>query len=262
MLFQVLWSLEVFGARFADVRLQGDVHAKVGGDVVPLDGGGLAVVPLAAQRQVSVALAADVEVAEVFVQRLGVVELRRAALPPARELFRTLAILLFLLFLFFLLFLPFFVVVVVFVLVLVLVPLLFHSALLRRLRLSYRRFVWRGADGVSGGGRVDTRGIRGAGGRPGHRSWGRSQRRLRRRLVPGPRFSWIQQVSYVRPRRAVLLQRRRCNCGPGCGCGCGCRRAAGTPGVLRIRRHKARDAVLARSWGFHHVCGCRWRFFL
>ena len=86
VLFQVLGPLKVLGARFADVRLQGDVHAKVGGDVVSLDGGGLAVVPSAAQRQVSVALAADVEVAEMFIQRPGVVKLCRAALPPAREL--------------------------------------------------------------------------------------------------------------------------------------------------------------------------------
>lgn len=51
------------------------MYAEVGGDVVSLDGGGLAVVPPAAQGQVSIAFAAYVEVAEVFIQRPGVVKL-------------------------------------------------------------------------------------------------------------------------------------------------------------------------------------------
>lgn len=66
---QILGPLEGLATEVALVRLQGDMHANVGGDVVTLDGGGVAVTPLASQVQVVSALAADMALADVFLLR-------------------------------------------------------------------------------------------------------------------------------------------------------------------------------------------------
>lgn len=63
---QILGPLEGLATEVALVWLQGDMHANVGGDVVALDGGGVAVAPLASQVQVVGALAADMALADVF----------------------------------------------------------------------------------------------------------------------------------------------------------------------------------------------------
>ena len=63
---QILGPLEGLATEVALVWLQGHMHANVGGDVVALDGGGVAVAPLASQVQVVGALAADMALADVF----------------------------------------------------------------------------------------------------------------------------------------------------------------------------------------------------
>jgi hypothetical protein len=63
---QILGPLEGLATEVALVRLQRDMHTNVGGDVVTLDGGGVAVAPLASQVQVVGALAADMALADVF----------------------------------------------------------------------------------------------------------------------------------------------------------------------------------------------------
>lgn len=66
VLLQVLRALEGLATEIALVGLQGDMDANVGGDVVALDGGGVAVAPLAGQVQVVSALATDMAFADVF----------------------------------------------------------------------------------------------------------------------------------------------------------------------------------------------------
>lgn len=63
MLLQVLRSLETLAAEFALVRLQRHMDADMGGDVVSLDGGGTARIPLAGEVQVVGALAAHMTLA-------------------------------------------------------------------------------------------------------------------------------------------------------------------------------------------------------
>jgi hypothetical protein len=66
VLLQVLRALEGLATEVALVRLQGDMDTNMGGDVVALDGGGVAVAPLASQVQVVGALATDMALADVF----------------------------------------------------------------------------------------------------------------------------------------------------------------------------------------------------
>lgn len=87
VLLQILGSLEVFRARFADIRLQRYVHTEMGCDVVSLDSGSLTIIPSAAQGEVFVALAADMEIAKMVVEQSGVVELGGTIFPFAHELF-------------------------------------------------------------------------------------------------------------------------------------------------------------------------------
>jgi hypothetical protein len=66
VLLQILRALECLATEVALVWLQGDMDANVGGDVVALDGGGVAVAPLASQVQVVGAFATDMALADVF----------------------------------------------------------------------------------------------------------------------------------------------------------------------------------------------------
>ena len=66
VLLQVLGPLEGLAAEVALVRLERDVDADVGGDVVALDGGGAAGTPQALQVEVVGALATDMSLADVF----------------------------------------------------------------------------------------------------------------------------------------------------------------------------------------------------
>lgn len=63
--FQILGPLEGLATEVALVRLQGNMHTNVRGDVVTLDGGGVAVAPLASQVQVVGAFAANMALADV-----------------------------------------------------------------------------------------------------------------------------------------------------------------------------------------------------
>lgn len=65
MLLEILGALEGLAAEVALVRLQGHVHADVGGDVIPLDRGGAAVAPLTGEIEVVGTLAADMAFADV-----------------------------------------------------------------------------------------------------------------------------------------------------------------------------------------------------
>jgi hypothetical protein len=71
VLLQVLRALEGLATEVALVWLQGDMDANMGGDVIALDGGGVAVAPLAGQVQVVGALATDMALADVFVERFS-----------------------------------------------------------------------------------------------------------------------------------------------------------------------------------------------
>jgi len=71
MLLQILWALERLAAEFTLVWLERDVHSNVRGDVVALDGGGVALAPGAGQVEVVRRLAAYMALADVFL-RLGV----------------------------------------------------------------------------------------------------------------------------------------------------------------------------------------------
>ena len=72
VLLEVLGPLEALVADLAGVGLEGDVYAEVGGDVVALGARGAAFLPFAGEAEVASALAADVVVAEMIVERLGV----------------------------------------------------------------------------------------------------------------------------------------------------------------------------------------------
>jgi hypothetical protein len=68
VLLQVLRALECLSAEVALMRLEWDVDADVGRDVVTLDGGGAAGVPATGQIQVVGALASDVLLTDVFLE--------------------------------------------------------------------------------------------------------------------------------------------------------------------------------------------------
>jgi hypothetical protein len=65
VLLQVLWTLECFSTEVAFVRLERDVDADVGCDVVAFHGGRAAGTPLAGEVEVVCALAADMAFADV-----------------------------------------------------------------------------------------------------------------------------------------------------------------------------------------------------
>lgn len=66
VLLQILRPLKGLATEVTLVRLQGDMHANMGGDMVALDGGRVAVAPLAGQVQVVGAFAADMALADMF----------------------------------------------------------------------------------------------------------------------------------------------------------------------------------------------------
>jgi len=68
VLLEILRTLEGLAAEVAFVGLERHVDSDVGGDVITLDGGGPALVPLAGEVQVVGALAADVLLADVIVE--------------------------------------------------------------------------------------------------------------------------------------------------------------------------------------------------
>lgn len=72
VLLQVLRALEGFLADLADVWLEGCVDSEMTGDMVTLCTGCTAVLPLAGETEIVGALSADVVVAEMVVEGLGV----------------------------------------------------------------------------------------------------------------------------------------------------------------------------------------------
>jgi hypothetical protein len=66
MFLEILRTLEGFAAEFALVRLERNVNADVGGDVVALDGRGSALAPLAGQVEVVGRFATNVALADMF----------------------------------------------------------------------------------------------------------------------------------------------------------------------------------------------------
>jgi hypothetical protein len=66
VLLKVLGTLERFAAELTLVRLQGHMDADVRGDVITLDGGGAARVPLAGEAEVVGALAANMALTDVL----------------------------------------------------------------------------------------------------------------------------------------------------------------------------------------------------
>lgn len=66
VLLQVLGTLERLAAELTLVRLQGHMDPDVRGDVITLDGGGPARVPLASQVQVVGALATNMALTDVL----------------------------------------------------------------------------------------------------------------------------------------------------------------------------------------------------
>jgi hypothetical protein len=66
MLLEILGALKRLAAKLALVRLERDVNTDVRGDVITLDSGGAARVPLASEVQVVGALAADMALTDVL----------------------------------------------------------------------------------------------------------------------------------------------------------------------------------------------------
>lgn len=69
MLLQILGTLEGLATEIALVRLQRHMHSDVGGDMIALNGGGVACSPLASQIQIVGTLATDMAFAHVFLCR-------------------------------------------------------------------------------------------------------------------------------------------------------------------------------------------------
>lgn len=85
VLLQILGTLERLAAELALVRLQRHMDTDMGSDVVPLDSGSAARVPLACQVQVVGALATNMALTDVLVERLRSSELLVAGIPAADE---------------------------------------------------------------------------------------------------------------------------------------------------------------------------------
>jgi hypothetical protein len=71
MFLEILRTLESLAAEFALVRLERDVNADVGGDMVALNGRGSALAPLAGQVEVVGRLATDVALADMFLMTVS-----------------------------------------------------------------------------------------------------------------------------------------------------------------------------------------------
>lgn len=85
MLFQVLGTLEGFTAEVALVWLQRYMDTNMRSDMITLDSGGLALIPLASKVQVVGALAANMLLTYVLIESFGSVEFVAAAGPAAGE---------------------------------------------------------------------------------------------------------------------------------------------------------------------------------
>lgn len=83
MLLQVLRTLERLAAELTLVRLERNMDTDVRGDVVSLDRGSSARVPLASQVEVVCALATNMALANMLVESLGSRELLVASIPSA-----------------------------------------------------------------------------------------------------------------------------------------------------------------------------------
>lgn len=66
MLLKILWALEGLSAEFTSMRFQWDVDSNMGGDVIALDNGDMAVAPCALQVEIVGALPPNVTVANMF----------------------------------------------------------------------------------------------------------------------------------------------------------------------------------------------------
>ena len=66
MLLEILRALEGLSAEFTSMWFQGDVHSDVGGDVIALDDGDMAIAPCALQIEVVGALPPNMTVANMF----------------------------------------------------------------------------------------------------------------------------------------------------------------------------------------------------
>lgn len=71
MLLEILGTLEGLAAELALVRLQRHMHTNMRSDMIALHSGSTARVPAAGQVQVVGALATDMALADVLIERLG-----------------------------------------------------------------------------------------------------------------------------------------------------------------------------------------------
>ncbi len=69
MFLEVLRTFEGFATEFTFVRFQGNMDSNVRGDVIAFDGCGTAAAPLTCQIEVVGTLAADVSLADMFLQK-------------------------------------------------------------------------------------------------------------------------------------------------------------------------------------------------
>lgn len=72
MFLEILRTLEGLAAEFALVRLEGDVNADVGGDVVALDCRGSALTPLTGQVEVVSRLTTNMALADMFLVTVSI----------------------------------------------------------------------------------------------------------------------------------------------------------------------------------------------
>lgn len=68
MLFEILGTLERLAAGWAFMRFERDMDSDMRGDMVPFDGRGFTVTPLAGQIEVVSALPTDMALADVFLK--------------------------------------------------------------------------------------------------------------------------------------------------------------------------------------------------
>lgn len=82
MLLEILRALKGLSAEFTSMWFQGDVDSDVGGDVVALDDGDMAISPCALQVEVVGALPPNVTVANMFLDVVLVFTVEAGAVAP------------------------------------------------------------------------------------------------------------------------------------------------------------------------------------
>ena len=79
VLLQILRTLEGLSAEITFVWFEGDMDSDVGGDMIPLDGGGTARVPSTGEVQIVGAFSSDMLLADVVLEKSKLLVIRQGA---------------------------------------------------------------------------------------------------------------------------------------------------------------------------------------